>query len=1288
MEAPSASVTVEFQAVAASRRSSAEVHHCSRHQSRPGPVFGGEEGVFQPALPGKYACCSGFSFPDKVPNFSISPITLNFITRPNVDSTGTADLCNLAAAAVLRSCSDNSTVVRTEPELSHPRRTMESLMEAPNLSNPVPPTAASVPHSRLGPAVGSREGVFHLACTGKYSIRPSISSRKKVSRTQEIAHPFIHQPLEPGRTENSILEAPSPSNTVLPVPASVLHSRPGPVVSRGSGVFQPAMPGKYNDNSEHSPPDAIPNFSTVSVLSNTRSAGCTTGFSDAAPPSAAFDHRSCPNAVIRSEIRMPKSSLSGEVYTDSQRVASTNQDVTIYYQNVGGMNSNVEDYRISVSDRCYNIIALTETWLDSRTISNQVFGSEYEVFRCDRNPRNSRKSTGGGVLLAVGSELKARAIENDLWNSVEQVWAAVDLADRTLFVCVVYIPPNRARDIDFIDAHCRSIQAVLESATAIDEVIVLGDYNLPGISWQPSHSGFLYPDPERSVFHCGATMLLDSYSTSTLSQINHVVNENNRSLDLCFVSSQDVAPFISCAPAPLVKPTPHHLPLIVTVESKLLHDFDETPVAVSYDFRKADYRSISDLLSSLDWENILDHHDVEVAARTFSHILAYTIDRHVPKISHQKTAHHPWQTKELRRLKSTKRAALRKYTKYRTFQLKCYYVRLNHQFKRISRQSYSRYQQGIQRRMRSHPKSFWNYVNEQRKESGLPSSMVFNGEVGSTNQEICRLFSLKFADVFTDESLSDEYVNLAASNVPMHGDTLNGIDINDMTILRAASKLKSSCNPGPDGIPSVFLKKNIDSLLTPLCHVFQLSLRCGIFPSCWKFAHMFPVHKKGNKRDVNNYRGITSLSTVSKLFELVIMEPLLSHCKHVLSDDQHGFMSGRSTTTNLLCLTSYVTDSMVDRAQTDVIYTDLSAAFDKLNHAIAIAKLDRLGINGNLLQWFRSYVTGRQLMVAIGDYRSDTYPATSGIPQGSHLGPLIFLLYFNDVNYVLDGPRLSYADDLKIYLRIRSIADCHFLQRQLHAFADWCTLNRMEVNPAKCSVISFSRIKEPIIFNYNLLGSAIERVSHVKDLGVILDSQLTYKQHISYVVDKASRTLGFIFRITKNFTDIYCLKSLYSSLVRSVLEYCSAVWNPSYNNGVERVESVQHRFLRFALRRLPWRDPFRLPSYESRCQLIGLETLSTRRDAARALLVADTLQGRIDCPTILEKIDLNVRPRALRNSLMLRLPFRRTNYGMNGAINGLQRVFNRVASVFDFHVPRQTLRRSFTSIFSGTGNRE
>ncbi|KXJ77554.1 hypothetical protein RP20_CCG007218 [Aedes albopictus] len=181
---------------------------------------------------------------------------------------------------------------------------------------------------------------------------------------------------------------------------------------------------------------------------------------------------------------------------------------------------------------------------------------------------------------------------------------------------------------------------------------------------------------------------------------------------------------------------------------------------------------------------------------------------------------------------------------------------------------------------------------------------------------------------------------------------------------------------------------------------------------------MCSVHKKGSKRDVDNYRGITSLCAVSN--ELVIMEPLLSHCKQLLSDDQHGFISGRSTSTNLLCLTSYVTNSLSDKAQTDVIYTDLSAAFDKRNHTIAVAKLDRLGVGGYLLNWFRSYLTGRLLLVVIGDSRSDSFDATSGIPQGSHLGPLIFLIYFNDVHAVIKGPRFSYADDLKIFLKIRS----------------------------------------------------------------------------------------------------------------------------------------------------------------------------------------------------------------------------------------------------------------------------
>lgn len=559
--------------------------------------------------------------------------------------------------------------------------------------------------------------------------------------------------------------------------------------------------------------------------------------------------------------------------------------------------------------------------------------------------------------------------------------------------------------------------------------------------------------------------------------------------------------------------------------------------------------------------------------------------------------------------------------------------------------------------------------------------MVYNGESASSPQEICRLFSTKFASVFEDEQLSSNTIFTAASNVPLANQTLSAVDVNEESLSRALSLLKSSLKPGPDGVPSTFLKANAVCLLEPLLLLFRLSLSSGIFPSCWKIAEMFPVHKKGSKRDVNNYRGITSLSAVSKLFELVVMDSLNSHCKQYLSADQHGFTSGRSTTTNLLCLTSYITNGMNAQAQTDVIYTDLTAAFDKLNHEIAIAKLDRLGISDNLLGWFRTYLTGRQLVVTISDVRSDSFRATSGIPQGSHLGPVLFLLYFNDVNHTVRGPRLSFADDLKLFLRVCSIADCSFLQAQIDAFANWCILNRLSVNPAKCSVISFSRKKRTIIYSYNLLGTPIQRVHCIKDLGVLLDAKLSYSQHISYAVDKASRTLGFVFKAAKKFTDIYCLKSLYCALVRSTLEYCSAVWSPNYNNGSDRIEKIQRRFLRFALRRLPWRDPIRLPRYEDRCRLIDLDPLRIRRDVCRALTVADIFQGRIECQALLEQLDINVQPRLLRNNAMFRIPFRRNNYGLNNAMTGLQRLFNRVAAVFDYHLPREALRRNFKTFF-------
>ncbi|XP_055536990.1 uncharacterized protein LOC129725335 [Wyeomyia smithii] len=945
------------------------------------------------------------------------------------------------------------------------------------------------------------------------------------------------------------------------------------------------------------------------------------------------------------------------------------------------MNSNIEDYLLAFSEGCYELIALTETWLDDRTQSSHLFGSEYEGFRCDRGPINSPKRTGGGVLIAVHRRLKANVIHENSWNILEQVWVSVQLSGRKLFICAVYFPPDRTRDKQLIDLHIQSLLTIVSRAKPCDEIIVIGDFNLPSLFWRPFRDGFLYPDPNQSTLHVCALDLLDGYSAAGLQQINCNANENGRCLDLCFVSINDTAPLLTLAPDPLVKNVAHHPTLVLSLDDRFKIKYREPPTRLNFNFRRADFDGLLNALLTVDWIGNLNPTDIDSAVNDFSSVLNGLIDAFVPKTRNRSHKYCPWQSAELRRLKTLKKSALRRFSATGALFLRDRYRQLNYEYKRLRRRCYSNYRRHIEGKLRADPKKFWNFVNEQRKESGLPSTMELVGEKASNVAAICRMFAVKFSSVFSNETPTDGEISDAANNVPFPGHSMASINIDDNAILAAARKLKHTYSPGPDGIPATLLEKFIAGLLTPLTHLFRLSLATGRFPTTWKQAFLFPVHKKGDRSKIDNYRGISALCAISKLFELVVLQPIFSHCQSTISDDQHGFLPKRSCATNLLCLTNYAFDSFVHRHQTDVIYTDLSAAFDKVNHQITVAKLDRYGFSGNLLGWLESYLLGRTLRVKIGDEISEPFVATSGIAQGSHLGPLVFLLYFNDVHHLLKCPRLAFADDLKLFNEIKNVEDATYLQQQLNIFARWCKLNCMVLNPTKCSIITFTRKHRPLHFDYKLDGSSIQRVDHVKDLGVFLDTKLTFKQHISFIVAKAARQLGLICRMTRDFRNIQCITTLYCSLVRSSLEFCSTVWIPHYNNAIHRIESIQRRFVRYALRMLPWRQPMRNTRYEDRCQLLQLDTLQLRRETARAMVVSDVLTSRIDCPTILRLINLNAPSRTLRRSYALQLPFRRTNYSANSAIIGIQRAFNRVSSAFDFHLSHQVLRTKFISLF-------
>lgn len=233
---------------------------------------------------------------------------------------------------------------------------------------------------------------------------------------------------------------------------------------------------------------------------------------------------------------------------------------------------------------------------------------------------------------------------------------------------------------------------------------------------------------------------------------------------------------------------------------------------------------------------------------------------------------------------------------------------------------------------------------------------------------------------------------------------------------------------GLDNIPSFLLRDTACILVKPLKYLFNLILNQSKFPEIWKKSRICPVFKRDDSKNVENYRPISILCNFAKTFEAVLYDRIYNSVKCIISPEQHGFMHKRSTTTNLACFTQYVSQSIDKRGQVDVIYTDFQKAFDQIDHYVLIEKLSRIGFSSKLILLMRSYLFGRNQHVEYLNIKSRQFSPTSGVPQGSNLGPLLFLIFINDLTETISCEKLLFADDMKIFYTINSINDCISLQ--------------------------------------------------------------------------------------------------------------------------------------------------------------------------------------------------------------------------------------------------------------------
>ena len=362
-----------------------------------------------------------------------------------------------------------------------------------------------------------------------------------------------------------------------------------------------------------------------------------------------------------------------------------------------------------------------------------------------------------------------------------------------------------------------------------------------------------------------------------------------------------------------------------------------------------------------------------------------------------------------------------------------------------------------------------------------------------------------------------------------------------LEVQKILAKLDVNKTTGADNIPARILKECFRELSHTLSTLFNMSFRLGVVPQEWKRANITPVFKSDNKNWVENYRSVSLLSVPSKCQEKIIYHAIFSHVAPDLNDWQHGFIKGRSCVTQLVLTHHYWSKALDAGHQVDAVFLDFSKAFYKVSHVILMQKLCNFGVSGCLLNWCRDYLSNREQRVVIDGISSYWRPIPSGVPQGSLLGPLFFVIFINDPPDVVSPTSLValYADDCKTSRVIHEL-----LQDDLNNLVSWSRLNLMSFNTKKCNLMRITKNRSPIFALLQLGGTTLEVTAEFSDLGLLTNHKLSWNSHIDKISSKANKVLGLIKRNCREFRDVSTLRTLYCALVRSQLEYGSVVSLP------------------------------------------------------------------------------------------------------------------------------------------------
>ena len=848
------------------------------------------------------------------------------------------------------------------------------------------------------------------------------------------------------------------------------------------------------------------------------------------------------------------------------------------------------------------IISITESWCKSYHSDAQIGIDNYYPYRSDRKKRQR-----GGCVVYVHNDIVVNDVKTFDNEFCEVVQLSLPQSKTSLFT--VYRPPNcpPAKYQEMMSWMYKQVDCIDDSWTKVID----GDFNFPEINWE----SFSVADSDDS-----AIALIDFLVSHGLDQLVSDTTRTDKSgtanvLDLFITNNTELVLDISCKRISYKGTFLSDHDMVVISLNTDFHPTKDSNQATNYssfgmfDFKSADFNRISGYLNNVNWSKLQSDITTNFPA-AFNKVVFNICQLCVPyKVTSAQAKTKP--KAKIKCIQGLKRRKKKLIARIKAIEAKnpgsVSIASLSDKVNSINsniKESILSYNAKVElsavKNIKSNPAYFYSYVKKQssvRSKIGplLNSNKVFI----SDSKEMANTLQQQYCSVFSNPNnpnvKNPEYDAVSCS--------LLNVEFSQEDIEWAIDQLKSFSAPGIDEFPTILLKGCKKALSLPIYLIWRKSYDNGVINETFLTQLIAPIFKKGSRFDPANYRPISLTSHIIKIFERIVQREMITYLENnnLLNLNQHGFRKGFSCLSELLAHFNDVIENMSNGWRTDTIYLDFSKAFDKVDHNVLVSKLQLLGIGGKLLCWLKAFLYNRKQLVAVNGFHSFIELVLSGVPQGTVLGPLLFLIYVNDMSKAVKHSVLRlFADDSRLMKAIDSSNDQSLLQEDLDSVIEWSLRNNMTLHPDKFELVChepylnnravklFAQLPFANEIEYFANRTGILPSKLVKDLGVTITPDFNFNAHIYQISIKAGLKVSWILSAFKSRSS-FVLMTLYKSLVRSLIEYCCPLWSPYSINEIQILEAVQRRL---TSRIVDLKDL----DYWSRLKSLNLMSLQRRRE--------------------------------------------------------------------------------------------